>query len=156
MSFALSKDAQESVEKTRFVAMRVGTGKSRIPAGAPAEYSGLVKDSDRLNVDFRFQTASSKLDNKALLDLDRVVDLLQNSPNKGRYILLVGFADSTGTPPLNLTLSKARANTVAQQLRQRGISPAVITGFGQEVPVDSNDTEQGRERNRRVEVWLRQ
>ena len=156
VGFATSKAGQEVVETTRFVAMRPHTGKSQIPSAAPEDYKKLARNAERLDVNFRFTTASSQLDNKAVSDLDRVTDLLGKPPYLGRYILLFGFADSTGTPMSNLTLSKARAETVAQQLRQRGVSPAVVTGFGKELPVDSNDTEAGKEKNRRVEVWLRQ
>ena len=130
-------------------------GPPKVRADAPEEYKNLSKDAERLDVNFRFQTASSQLDNKALLDLDLIADLLSKPPYQGRYILIFGFADSTGTPQSNLTLSKARAETVAKQLQQRGTSPAIVTGFGKELPVDSNDTEKGREKNRRVEVWLR-
>jgi phosphate transport system substrate-binding protein len=155
VAFALSRAGQEVVETTRFVAMRPRLGTWKIPESASKEYKDLAKDAERLDLNFRFRTASSQLDNKALLDLDRVVEVLATPPFKGRYILLFGFADSTGAAQLNLTLSKARAETVAQQLRLRSISPAVVTGFGKELPVDSNDTEAGKEKNRRVEVWLR-
>jgi phosphate transport system substrate-binding protein len=44
---------------------------------------------------------------------------------------------------------------VAAQFEQQGITPVFITGFGQQLPVADNGTPEGRERNRRVEVWLR-
>jgi phosphate transport system substrate-binding protein len=155
VDFALSKAGQEVVEKTGFVSLRPHTGKAIIPVDAPDDYRRLAKDAERIDLNFRFRTASSQLDNKAIIDVDRIADLLNKPLNRGRYILLFGFADSTGTSGLNLSLSKARAETVAQQLRQLRISPALVTGFGQELPVDSNDTVEGREKNRRVEVWLR-
>jgi phosphate transport system substrate-binding protein len=37
----------------------------------------------------------------------------------------------------------------------RGIKPSLVNGFGREAPIASNETEEGREKNRRVEVWLR-
>jgi len=48
-----------------------------------------------------------------------------------------------------------RARLIANQLIQRGIKPAVVRGFGSELPVASNDTDEGREKNRRVEIWMR-
>jgi phosphate transport system substrate-binding protein len=155
VAFALSKLGQEAVETTRFVAMRPRLGSWRIPSNAPREYVEFAKDAERLDVNFRFESASSQLDNKALSDLDRLVDALKNPPLQGRYVLLFGFADSTGTTQMNLSLSKARAETVSQQFHQRGISPAVVAGFGKELPVDSNETEEGKQKNRRVEIWLR-
>ena len=44
---------------------------------------------------------------------------------------------------------------VAEALRTQSIDPALVTGFGQDLPVAPNDTEENREKNRRVEVWLR-
>jgi phosphate transport system substrate-binding protein len=155
VDFALSKAGQEIVEKIGFVSLRPHTGNANIPVTAPDNYRKLAKDAERIDLNFRFRTASSQLDNKAIIDVGRVADLLNKPLYRGRYILLFGFADSTGTSDLNLSLSKARAETVAQQLRQLRISPALVTGFGQELPVDSNDTSEGREKNRRVEVWLR-
>ena len=52
-------------------------------------------------------------------------------------------------------LADDRAKTVADQLEMRGIKPSVVHGFGKDMPIASNDTEDGREKNRRVEVWLR-
>jgi len=54
-----------------------------------------------------------------------------------------------------MELSKKRAQTVATQLSARGITPSLIAGFGKELPIASNETPEGKEKNRRVEVWLR-
>ena len=156
VEFALARAGQEVVERTGFVSLRPRVGPPKLRADAPEEYKKLAKDADRLDVNFRFQTASSQLDNKALLDLDLVADLLNRPPYAGRFILLFGFADSTGTEPVNKKLSQDRAEAVSKQLQSRGLKPAVVVGFGKELPVDTNDTEQGRSKNRRVEVWLRQ
>ena len=69
--------------------------------------------------------------------------------------MLCGFADSIGTSEANQALSVNRANVVADEFRLRGIVPVVVTGFGAANPVASNKTEEGRQKNRRVEVWLR-
>ena len=68
--------------------------------------------------------------------------------------MLFGFADGRGSGGVNLKLSKERAGAVAKELATRGITPAMVAGFGSALPVASNDTDQGREKNRRVEVWL--
>jgi phosphate transport system substrate-binding protein len=67
----------------------------------------------------------------------------------------LGFADSSGSPQVNEELSKNRANVVAEEFRARGIKVTEVVGLGPERPVASNDTADGREKNRRVEVWLR-
>ena len=96
----------------------------------------------------------STLDTKAVDDINRVATTM-GSQFAGRGIILVGFADNTGNSGANLALSKARADAVAQQMRSRGITPVLVTGFGQELPVADNSTEDGRQKNRRVEAWLR-
>jgi phosphate transport system substrate-binding protein len=70
-------------------------------------------------------------------------------------VLLLGFADATGTPQKNVELSKDRATRVSEQFSQRGVQPATIAGFGAEMPVASNETEDGRQKNRRVEIWVK-
>ena len=70
--------------------------------------------------------------------------------------LVVGFADSQGSDEYNRDLSKNRARTVAVRLEgaSRPISPTYRVGLGEILPVGDNETEQGRAKNRRVEIWL--
>jgi len=44
---------------------------------------------------------------------------------------------------------------VAEQFKRRGLTPLVVTGFGDSIPVASSLTEEGKEKNRRVELWLK-
>ena len=53
------------------------------------------------------------------------------------------------------TIWKYRAQLVADQFKRRGIDPAVVTGFGSQIPVATSSTEEGKEKNRRVELWLK-
>ena len=73
----------------------------------------------------------------------------------GQNILLFGFADNTGTSQTNDALSKDRANAVAQQFGERGGNAAAVVGLGSQLPVASNETAESREKNRRVEIWLK-
>jgi phosphate transport system substrate-binding protein len=84
-----------------------------------------------------------------------LVELLADPNYQQRSLLLLGFSDDAGGAKKNLALSKDRARTIADQLQMRGIKPSVVKGFGKAMPIASNDTEDGREKNRRVEVWLR-
>ena len=47
------------------------------------------------------------------------------------------------------------AKVIEDQLVQRGVKPAAVKGFGSALPVASNDTDDGREKNRRVEIWIK-
>jgi phosphate transport system substrate-binding protein len=152
--FALGPSGQDMVEKNGFVGQKVDVMSSvGAPANAPSGYVQLMPSADRLTVDFRFRTGSSQLDPKAVDDIKRVSAAMA-SQYSGRGVMLVGFADSTGSPAKNIQLSKDRAEAVAEQMKRQGVSPVFVTGFGQELPVADNSTPDGRERNRRVEVWI--
>lgn len=72
-------------------------------------------------------------------------------------IEIVGHTDSTGGYQYNVSLSQRRAQSVANYLISQGVNPARVTtrGAGPDQPVASNNTEAGRQQNRRVEVTLR-
>ena len=80
---------------------------------------------------------------------------LSTPGTREKHTCLFGFADNQGGEPVNAELSKKRAESVAGELRQRGVAPELIAGLGSALPVASNDTPDGRERNRRVEIWIR-
>jgi phosphate transport system substrate-binding protein len=116
-------------------------------------YCRLVADRTDLGTNFRFRTGSAELDNRALQDLQRVLKLLSENPD--RKLALVGFADSSGQYPSNIKLSEQRADSVKKALSTLGITGVETYGFGPELPVADNAAEDGRERNRRVEVWVK-
>ena len=155
LDFALSKSGQDVVGQIGFIAQNVVPQNQSLPEGAPADYVRVTNGAERLSLNFRFRTGSSELDNKALVDLDRVVTFLSDLKYSGDKVMLFGFADSTGTRPINMALSQRRADAVDSQFQQRGVKPAVSKGFGPDLPVASNDTPDGREKNRRVEIWLK-
>ncbi len=155
VEFALSKQGQDVVAANGFVAQNVELASAAVAEQAPDAYKQLTRNAERLSLDFRFQAGKAEQDNKALADLDRVVSMIADRGSAGNGILLFGFADSTGAPEVNQALSLNRARLIANQLIQRGIKPAVVRGFGSELPVASNDTDEGREKNRRVEIWMR-
>ena len=155
VDYALSDAGQRIVEGAGFVSLAVKGESPSVPAGAPADYAADVKGAIRLSVDFRFRTGRSELDTKALSDIDRVLRFLSAPENRGKHTILHGFADNQGGEKVNLELSKTRADTVARELKQRGISADKATGWGSALPIAPNDTPDGRERNRRVEIWVR-
>jgi outer membrane protein OmpA-like peptidoglycan-associated protein len=72
------------------------------------------------------------------------------------YVDIYGHTDSTGTHPYNQDLSERRAASVAGYLETRGVVAARIgtRGFGETQPIASNDSEEGRAANRRVEIKI--
>jgi outer membrane protein OmpA-like peptidoglycan-associated protein len=71
-------------------------------------------------------------------------------------LLVAGHTDSVGTDDYNFSLSERRAQSAADHLMTRGIPPARIniTGLGESEPVATNDTAEGRQLNRRVEIAI--
>jgi len=154
VEFVLSKQGQDVVAANGFADQNVAPESQKLANDAPVEYKQLTRKAERLSLDFRFQAGVSVQDNKAQVDLDRVVALIADRKDSGAKILLFGFADSTGSPAVNQSLSLSRAKLIEDLFTQRGIKPAVVTGFGSQLPVASNDTVEGREKNRRVEIWI--
>ncbi len=74
----------------------------------------------------------------------------------GLKLSVEGYTDSIGSDEINQTLSEKRAGTVREYLVQQGVDPTSITatGFGKSNPVASNDTNEGRQQNRRVEIII--
>jgi phosphate transport system substrate-binding protein len=125
-----------------------------LPANAPPRYRELVDQLDQASFNFYFNSGSDSLDNKALVDVGRLVDIMSAQANRSKKIVLVGFADSTGDPGTNQRLSENRAKAAASELEAQGIAVKDTLGFGQELPIRDNGTEAGREKNRRVEIFL--
>ncbi len=154
LEFALGPAGQAIVKRSGFVELTVKAEPPSLSRTAPPEYARLVAGSRRLSTSFRFVTGAAELDNRATDDLDRVVEYLRNNDLNGASVKLLGFADNSGAPAVNLALSRARARRVALAFAQRGVSGVAMAGFGAAMPVASNATQDGRERNRRVEIWI--
>ncbi len=120
----------------------------------PEEYSQLANEAQRLSVNFRFQHGSARLDNKAQRDIERVTDYLRQNDKLYKRTVLVGFADDKADPQRASLLSKLRAMAVRRELSKAGVIFCDVTGLGDEMPVAANSGDEGRIKNRRVEVWV--
>ena len=102
----------------------------------------------------QFETGSAKLTAESKYELDNIIELLTN--NSTMRIEIDGHTDNTGIAAENLILSNNRASAVKEYLVNKGIDAArlVATGFGQNKPIDSNDTDAGRQNNRRTEFKI--
>ncbi len=114
---------------------------------------------DRLSSTFRFGAGSSRLDNKAELDMRRLVDYLATQP-AGTQVSTVGFTDSTGAFSSNQSLSEGRANQVLVAIQERAGDRLshiefIAQGYGELSPVACNTSAEGMRLNRRVEIWVR-
>jgi phosphate transport system substrate-binding protein len=154
VEFALGAQGQALVKKAGLVELTIKAEPRTPPTDSPNEYVRLTDGARRLTTTFRFVVGSSELDNRALSDLDRVVDFLREHDLNGASVKLLGFADSQGGASVNRALSRERAVHVARAFAQRGITGATLQGFGAALPVSDNASGEGRERNRRVEIWI--
>ena len=86
--------------------------------------------------------------------LDSVVKVVQHYQQT--VLLCAGYTDSTGSADYNVLLSQQRAQSVANYIELKGVNPKrlVIHGFGETHPIASNDSADGRQMNRRVELTL--
>jgi outer membrane protein OmpA-like peptidoglycan-associated protein len=100
-----------------------------------------------------FASGSSKLDPNSEVTLGKVVRTL--SENKDIEVEIRGYTDNTGKYEGNVRLSQARAESVKAYLIRNGIDAARIKaqGFGPENPIASNETKDGRAKNRRIEFF---
>jgi len=104
--------------------------------------------------DVLFDTGKYNLRMPAQLGLAKLSGIVLSHP--GLKLAVEGYTDTTGTAAFNQTLSEQRANAVRDYLIQQGLDAGTITaqGFGPANPVASNDTPQGRQQNRRVEIII--
>ncbi|MDU9404296.1 phosphate ABC transporter substrate-binding/OmpA family protein [Pseudomonas sp. zfem004] len=152
--FAQSPAGQAIVAEQGFVSQQIKALPVPAQADMPVRYLNLAREASRLTVNFRFQEGSAGLDNKALRDVQRVGDYLRQAGKLQRKAVLVGFGDPKETPGRAALLSRLRAMAVRRELARQGVEVKEVTGMGDELPVAGNDLEQGRLRNRRVEVWV--
>lgn len=102
-----------------------------------------------VNILFDYNSAGIRKD--AVETLDNVAKFLKE--NKSAIIELWGFADAKGTEQYNLELSNKRAKAAMNYLQDKGIkkSRLKLKGFGEAQPISENESEEGRQKNRRVE-----
>jgi outer membrane protein OmpA-like peptidoglycan-associated protein len=103
----------------------------------------------------QFRQSNTTIRQSSYPQLDRLAEFAYDCQENS--IAITGHTDSTGTEAWNLQLSRARAQAVAEQLIARGVTAErlIIEGAGSSFPLALNDTVQGREQNRRIEIELR-
>ncbi len=145
MRQALANSQAASVQREQEVLARAGNDSTR-------------KTQDVLTVTFKsdylFATNSSNLLPGAWPEVERVSNVLMQYPET--TIVISGHTDSVGAQAYNQKLSERRAETVKQTLVKLGVPPSRMTtiGYGKTRPIASNNTEAGRQLNRRVEIRI--
>lgn len=154
--FAVSAAAQPVVTAAGFISQQVIAQKVPIDLEAPEEYKELTHNAERLSLNIRFRPGVVELDNKAVRDVQRLLEFRERPEFRGKRLMLFGFSDANESLPyMSYSLSVNRADAVGDYLIRMGLAPTNIRGYGHDLPVSSNDNEYGRYHNRRVEVWVK-
>ena len=159
------KPGQTLVSETPFVELLPRVFPVLVPESAPDSYKKVASSYSRIGLSFHFSSeqaetttsANNQLDNLARVNVLRLRTFLAQHGGTGDDILLIGFADKIEASIPNQNLAHKRAESVATALRAIGvIVPSQnIRDFGADLPVASNETPEGRRKDRRVEVWVR-
>jgi phosphate transport system substrate-binding protein len=157
VAFITSDTGQKVVKQCGFVDLRlVGDGgkvdPAKLAALGEAIGSKTISDARRLSTNIRFGVNDAQLDLKAQADLERITRTAASDYPKHTVVIL-GFTDSSGGASINQPLSIKRAQSVATEL-QRSKVDTRSNGLGDLFPIDTNETEVGKARNRRAEVWV--
>lgn len=120
----------------------------------PIGVAAVAENSTILLNNLFFDLEKATLRPESFPELDRIVALMNEKP--AMTIEIAGHTDVTGSEAFNLSLSKKRANAVAQYLKDKQIDKDRMTVlfFGESKPMESNDTREGRKKNRRVEFKI--
>jgi phosphate transport system substrate-binding protein len=178
LKFALSDEAQPTIEDAEFIDQRVamqdeqeqrawavsvsatpdqglGAGKL-VPRDAVDDFTRFAYGARRSSVVFRFEKGSSQLDTRAQQDVGRLARFISSKSTGGKQFWIVGFTDADGGWGENLRLGKQRADQVARELGKVGVRvpPQSVRSQSYLAPTVCNDTDAAKGKNRRVEVWF--
>ena len=144
-----------------------GTAGAVIGQQMDKQAEDLEEDLEGAEVDRVGEGIAVKFDNSLLFDFDSADlrspargELQKLSQNLQEYpetdLVVVGHTDGVGSDNYNMGLSQRRASEAAEYLISQGVAPSRITtiGKGEQEPIASNDTDYGRQQNRRVEVAI--
>jgi len=126
-----------------------------VPEPAPVPPPAPVKEKVTITLNVQFDTNKAIVKDKYYDDIKRVADFMKGFPDTTAAI--EGYTDNIASAAYNQKLSEKRATSVRQYLIDKfGIDGSRITaiGYGLTKPIAGNDTEEGRQKNRRVEAVI--
>lgn len=122
-----------------------------------SEFNTAISDASANTIRLKnvfFETASAELKEDSKYELDYLAELINNNP--GIIIEIAGHTDNTGDSDANLVLSQNRADAVKSYLAERGVADTSLeaVGYGDTQAIDTNETDEGRQNNRRTELKI--
>lgn len=117
----------------------------------------IIPNKEIVLTNLYFGTGSSTIKNESYRELDNLFEQLKKIISPTDTIVISGHTDDVGKEEDNLKLSENRAKAVAEYLIKKGLQKENIkfVGYGSSKPIADNETEQGREQNRRVELFIK-
>ncbi len=152
--------AQADADQSRLAAQQANTDKAAMRARLSEQLNSILQTRDSARglivsmSDVLFDTGQYTLKPGAREKLAKVAGILLAYP--GLNIEVGGYTDNVGGDAMNQTLSENRADSVRDYLVQEGVAANSVSakGFGNTLPVASNDNSAGRQQNRRVELLV--
>lgn len=148
---AKTTEAQQAIDAARAAEERAKQLEAEVAQlqGVKSERGLVITLGDVL-----FDTGKAELKGGAVVTISKISNFMKTYPT--RKLLVEGFTDSRGSDSYNLDLSERRANAVRNALTAAGVESERIQvrGYGESYPIASNDTPEGRQLNRRVEVII--
>jgi outer membrane protein OmpA-like peptidoglycan-associated protein len=152
--------AQADADRSRLAAQQADTDKAAMRAKLSEQLNSILQTRDSARglivsmSDVLFDTGKYSLKPGAREKLAKVAGILLAYP--GLNIEVGGYTDNVGGDAMNQTLSENRAGSVRDYLVQQGVGTSSVSakGFGNTLPVASNDNSAGRQQNRRVELLV--
>lgn len=125
------------------------------PEPTPEPAAKVVGDQIVILQQIQFETGSDVIRGESVPTMEAILAAVNSLPVESRFVV-EGFTDSRGSVKSNEKLSNKRAKAVAKWLGAHGIAAERFTtaGLGPSRPIQSNDTEEGRKANRRVEIHI--
>ncbi len=148
--------AEDAAEKTKEMALDVASEVQAAAGSVGAKLQSWLKSGTGEGVfEFQhatFETGSSDINPQLESEIRTLAAIMKNNPSM--TVEIAGHTDNTGDAGDNKELSMLRAQKIKALLAAEGVEKSRIeaNGYGQEKPIAANDTEAGREKNRRVEV----
>lgn len=156
--YAIGHEGQRAVESIGLQSMMLRPAVQSGQVQGASSYRDAVAGATRIPLGVRFNmgSLSSLFESRSASDMERLVAFMKLSQNRGRSVVVVGFADhAPGNRLLPTMLSNERADMVADHLVRQGIPVARSVGLGDVRPLTAAGGIDARARNERVEVWLR-
>lgn len=125
------------------------------PAPKPAPVPPPLKEKVTISLNVEFDTDKAVVKDNYYNEIKKVADFMKEFPDT--LVTIEGHTDAIGSQEYNQALSERRASSVRQYLIDKfGMDGSRISavGYGEDLPVDTNDTEEGRQKNRRVDAVM--